>query len=873
MSLSSVFQTFLHFYFNYHYVESASSYIHSTFARRVQFTLRIVISFLVGGFLAYKSPLSDQTSQGFLIPLISVMSLQETFGLTVAACFQMLLGLIPSTIFLFIVQKIGLGYHDYLAAELILLVSSFFIAFICSQSQTRKIPLVLCAIFFATIVNQRSIPSTFIFQLLETFVIGMAIAVLVSLTIFPVFATIDIENRVNYCLLNLQEMQKSITKAFLHQDKISAQISLTRTSTIEEIILTAIGPIRMKLVETRFEPSRFLQRIFNRRRRQIINLTIQEQDDLIMAWFLHVRSMELMVKQCRFNEYHRDLIQELEAKLQHICLCQSVIISTMTTSSSITKDEFFHQVSDLERAGEALRATYSEARLRRLEDALESAAIIQSEDYLSHSFFLFQFDSIIRLFTRIITTNVKKSVPAKKKQSLKDRLTPKWSRLFSATKCMIIVGIGSIFVMVSPLATAFENGQWIFVAICMTQGDSVGGAFTTMKMRLLGTLLGAMWAYVTYLAVHDDVYQTFGMLVPWILVFGYIRPLPKLNYTATVAMITPILITLGRIPYGNTLPAGNYALLRIEENLVGIGVAAVLTLIIFPVFAIDLLKDNIQSTFQACRDNINSIRLIYDQLFYNKHLNEMSIDIEKEEQNIQSFFDVQRSHISQLITIQRNLIEHASSEPSFWWVNNNCSIKRYKTLVQQEIDMFQIFYCIDTALMRIHECSTNNDVHIENIQIYPINDDFFSNFHTELTTLSDRLSECLNLWSSYFALTQRRSHRFLHHFICSKTKLVENDLLKHEQKLVELHEVIYRLQSQHQDAVHKIMEHYLDRLTQGDALSTFVPYMNNNETDSILNAISAMYFSTTELIRVALALGTSIHSIFELETTNRYAFY
>jgi hypothetical protein len=104
-----------------------------------------------------------------------------------------------------------------------------------------------------------------------------------------------------------------------------------------------------------------------------------------------------------------------------------------------------------------------------------------------------------------------------------------------------------------------------------------------------------MWAYITYLSAHDDVYKTFGMLVPWILVFGYIRPSPKWSYAAIISSITPILITLGRIPYGNALPAGNFALLRIEENLVGIGVACILTLIIFPVFAVDLLKDNIQS--------------------------------------------------------------------------------------------------------------------------------------------------------------------------------------------------------------------------------------------------------------------------------------
>ena len=44
--------------------------------------------------------------------------------------------------------------------------------------------------------------------------------------------------------------------------------------------------------------------------------------------------------------------------------------------------------------------------------------------------------------------------------------------------------------MVPALVTTFENAQWIFIALCMTQGDNVGGAFTTTQMRLFGTLLG-----------------------------------------------------------------------------------------------------------------------------------------------------------------------------------------------------------------------------------------------------------------------------------------------------------------------------------------------------------------------------------------------
>ena len=95
-----------------------------------------------------------------------------------------------------------------------------------------------------------------------------------------------------------------------------------------------------------------------------------------------------------------------------------------------------------------------------------------------------------------------------------------------------------------------------------------------------------MWSYITYLLVHDNIFKTFLMLIPWIFLFGYLRLFPKWGYTAAVAAFTPILINLGRLPYGDALPGGDYALLRIEENFVGILIAIVLQMLIFPVFAV-----------------------------------------------------------------------------------------------------------------------------------------------------------------------------------------------------------------------------------------------------------------------------------------------
>jgi len=131
------------------------------------------------------------------------------------------------------------------------------------------------AIFFSTIVNQTNLPSTFIFVLLETFAIGLAVSLVVSLLVFPLFATIDFENRVNYCLTNLQQMQTIAIQAFLCQDPIGARVSLARVTTIEQMVHATMDLMPTRLLEASMEPSRYLQRIFNRKRRHLIDLTIK----------------------------------------------------------------------------------------------------------------------------------------------------------------------------------------------------------------------------------------------------------------------------------------------------------------------------------------------------------------------------------------------------------------------------------------------------------------------------------------------------------------------------------------------------------------------------------------------------------------------
>jgi hypothetical protein len=111
--------------------------------------------------------------------------------------------------------------------------------------------------------------------MLGIYLIGMTMALFVSLIIFPLFATFDIENRFNYSLSKLQQMHVLIIQAFLSQDQMNAHMLLARTRMIENMVHKALLPIQKRIDEAHFEPVRYLQRIFNRKHKHIIDLTLQ----------------------------------------------------------------------------------------------------------------------------------------------------------------------------------------------------------------------------------------------------------------------------------------------------------------------------------------------------------------------------------------------------------------------------------------------------------------------------------------------------------------------------------------------------------------------------------------------------------------------
>ena len=105
----------------------------STFVRRCLFSLKTVLILIISGLIAYRTALRDHFDQQYIICVISVLSIQETVGATLASNYQTIVSIVPLSVVLYIIHLVGLSYGQYLPAELLLLLLSFLIAYQCTQ--------------------------------------------------------------------------------------------------------------------------------------------------------------------------------------------------------------------------------------------------------------------------------------------------------------------------------------------------------------------------------------------------------------------------------------------------------------------------------------------------------------------------------------------------------------------------------------------------------------------------------------------------------------------------------------------------------------------------------------------------------------------
>jgi len=164
----------------------------------------------------------------------------------------------------------------------------------------------------------------------------------------------------------------------------------------------------------------------------------------------------------------------------------------------------------------------------------------------------------------------------------------------------------------------------------------------------------------------------------------------------------------------------------------------------------------------------------------------------------------------------------------------------------------------------------SDEEQIENLRFHTASGLFLPDLHSEVTSFIRHLRYCVELWSSYFTLTQTTYYRWSRIHLPRRKHPIKGDLSENRQCLVELYQTVVRVRTQHQQAINNVLDYYLEKTAQNKRISNHISYVVNDQAESIFEAISAMYYSTVQLAQAALALGTTIHTVFELESTAIY---
>lgn len=212
------------------------------------------------------------------------------------------------------------------------------------------------------------------------------------------------------------------------------------------------------------------------------------------TFILHLSSLQSVVDRCHSSVDHEQLMKKVRVSLNELDSCQSKVIACLTsTRASRPRSEIDEHVDNLHRSLLSFQSICYDHYLVQTRIEIDSTKTGLSEDVLSCGFCLFHLIKI----TDLVVSTMKSREQVQQADFNINCCHPcfqwQWFRFVASLKSTLIIGVGSIFVMVPYLAELFENGQWILIALCMTQSDNVGGALNNMKMRLVGTLLGIVF--------------------------------------------------------------------------------------------------------------------------------------------------------------------------------------------------------------------------------------------------------------------------------------------------------------------------------------------------------------------------------------------
>ncbi|KAL2619948.1 hypothetical protein R1flu_000153 [Riccia fluitans] len=212
----------------------------------------------------------------------------------------------------------------------------------------------------------------------------------------------------------------------------------------------------------------------------------------------------------------------------------------------------------------------------------------------------------------------------------------------------------SLAMSLAALAGCLYNRMysfWAEITVAFIIQNQQGGSFRMANLRLQGTVIGSIYAYllVNILSKHPKLLLL--SLVPWVVMLNYLKFSKLFGASGVIAGLTAAIVMLG----GDGLPIQQLAVIRITENFIGVLALILVEAIVWPQRAAALSRKELVSCFIDLRDCVKTVVEAYTG--HHCHLHRKLV--------VQEIRELE-GHVRKRIAQQMLLQAEAQMEPELW---------------------------------------------------------------------------------------------------------------------------------------------------------------------------------------------------------------
>ncbi|BFI38620.1 hypothetical protein MPTK2_6g90350P [Marchantia polymorpha subsp. ruderalis] len=193
---------------------------------------------------------------------------------------------------------------------------------------------------------------------------------------------------------------------------------------------------------------------------------------------------------------------------------------------------------------------------------------------------------------------------------------------------------------------------WAMVSVAFIMQNQQGGSFRMANLRLQGTVLGSIYAYLMLNLMSKHPQLLLLALVPWVVLLSYLRFSKLFGASGVIAGLTAAIVMLGA---EGGMSIQQLAVVRITQNFIGVLALILVETIIWPERAVILSRRELVLSLIDLRDCVKAVVAVYTGHHCPEHRKLVVLDIKKLEGQI-------RARIADQTILQSEVV----MEPELW---------------------------------------------------------------------------------------------------------------------------------------------------------------------------------------------------------------